>query len=116
MLENLKNESPVYIQLMNQIKFKIFSGVYRGGEKLPSIRSIAKDKGINPGTVQKALLELEGQGLIYKKDTRRFVIEDKEFIKKIQINLGKKEIEKLFSVMSGIGFTKDEIISMLDIE
>lgn len=59
MLENLINEVPVYKQLMNQMKFKILSGAYGGGEKLPSIRSIAKDAGINPGTVQKALLELE---------------------------------------------------------
>lgn len=67
MLENLKNESPIYIQLMNQIKFKILSGVYKEGEKVPSIRSIAKDTGINPGTVQRALIQLEIQNLIYKK-------------------------------------------------
>lgn len=45
----------------------------------------------------------------------RFVIEDKEFIKKIQITLAKEKTEKFFLSMYDIGFTKDEIISMLEI-
>lgn len=114
MLANSKNQLPIYIQLMNQIRFKILSGVYEGGVKLPSIRSIAKDTGINPGTVQRSLVELDQQDLIYKKKTRRFVIEDKEFIKKVQISLLKEKTEKFILIMTTMGFTKDEIISMLE--
>lgn len=113
MLDDSKNQLPVYIQLMNQIRLKILSGVYEGGEKLPSIRSIAKDTCINPATIQKALVELEYQGLICKKNTGRFVIDNKEFIKKVQISLVKEKLEKFILDMDTMGFSKDEIISML---
>ena len=113
MLQNSKNQLPVYIQLMNQIRLKILSGVYEGGEKLPSIRSIAKNTCINTATIQRAFVELEYQGLICKKRTGRFVIDNKEFINKVQISLVKEEAEKFILAMGTMGFTKDEIISML---
>jgi DNA-binding transcriptional regulator YhcF (GntR family) len=58
---------------------------------------------------------MEYGSLIYKKNMGRFVIEDKDFIKKIQIALAKEKTEKFFLSMYNIGFTKDEVISMLGI-
>jgi GntR family transcriptional regulator len=55
---------PLYLQLMEQIKHAIETGVMRTGEQLPSVRQMAEDLVINPNTVAKAYRELEHEGVI----------------------------------------------------
>jgi GntR family transcriptional regulator len=57
--------SPIYEQLYERITELISTGVMQKDEKLPTIREVAKQLGINPNTVQKAYQILEQQGLIY---------------------------------------------------
>lgn len=56
---NLNSERPIYAQLMERITLDIISGIYPPGSKLPSVRDLAQDAGVNPNTMQKALSELE---------------------------------------------------------
>ena len=56
---------PIYAQLMDTLKRRIVTGRYLPGEKLPSVRELAAEAGINPNTVQRAFSELEREGLIY---------------------------------------------------
>ena len=46
---------PIYLQLLEQIQFKILSNEYLPGEKLPSVREFATLAGVNPNTMQRAL-------------------------------------------------------------
>ena len=62
---NLDNNRPIYLQLVERIQMDIVSGVYHAGDKLPSVRELAADAAVNPNTMQKALSELEGSGLLY---------------------------------------------------
>jgi GntR family transcriptional regulator len=55
---------PIYLQLIEQIKHAIESGVLRPGEQLPGIRKIADELVMNPNTVAKAYRELEHEGVI----------------------------------------------------
>lgn len=55
---------PIYAQLMDTLKRRIITGRYLPGEKLPSVRELAAEAGINPNTVQRAFSELEREGLI----------------------------------------------------
>ena len=52
---NLNSERPIYAQLMERITLDIISGIYPPGSKLPSVRDLAQDAGVNPNTMQKAL-------------------------------------------------------------
>ena len=61
----LKNDRPIYAQLIEQIKLRIISGFYRPGERLPSVRDMAAEAAVNPNTMQRALSELERDGLLY---------------------------------------------------
>src|SRR5579884_3634863 len=55
---------PIYLQLMEQIKYAIETGAVRAGEQLPGIRRLAEDLVMNPNTVAKAYRELEHEGVI----------------------------------------------------
>src|SRR6185369_17795504 len=61
---DFKAGKPVYLQLVDQIRYAAASGVLRAGEPLPSIRPLAEELRLNRNTVAKAYAELEGQGII----------------------------------------------------
>jgi len=61
----IKGGSPIYEQLCARITELISTGVMQKDEKLPPVREVAKQLGVNPNTVQKAYHTLEQQGLIY---------------------------------------------------
>ena len=63
------NNVPIYIQLVEYIKIYLISGVFKSGEKLPSVREFATTFKVNPNTMQKALAELESLDLIYTERT-----------------------------------------------
>ena len=61
-----RSRVPIYEQLKQNIITLISSGVFSADDQLPGVRSLARDLGINPNTVQRAYQELEAQGLIYQ--------------------------------------------------
>ena len=71
------NSAPIYAQLIEQIKMAIVSGEFPAGERLPSVRELAAETGVNPNTMQRAMTELERDGLVYSQRTAgRFVTEN----------------------------------------
>ena len=112
---NFNDDRPIYIQLMEQIKLRIISGVYKTGEKLPSVRDMASDASVNPNTMQKALTEWERTGLVFSQRTiGRFITEDSNMIKDIRNSLAKEQIEKFLYSMQKIGYTKQETIELIE--
>lgn len=61
----LEGKQPIYEQLYNGISRLISTGEMKPDERLPAVREVAKQFGINPNTVQKAYAQLEQSGLIY---------------------------------------------------
>ena len=62
-------DQPIYTQLVARLQQQIVSGGYPPGCKLPSVRDLAADAGVNPNTVQRAFADLERAGLIYTQRT-----------------------------------------------
>jgi GntR family transcriptional regulator len=60
---------PIYLQIVNQVKYLVASGRLGAGEELPPIRVLAEKLVINPNTVARAYRELEVQGLVTKRRT-----------------------------------------------
>jgi GntR family transcriptional regulator len=58
---------PIYLQIVNQIKYLIAAGRLSAGEEIPPIRVLAEQLVINPNTVARAYLELERAGLVVKR-------------------------------------------------
>jgi GntR family transcriptional regulator len=61
---DFKSGTPVYLQLVDQIRHAAASGGLRTGEPLPSIRPLAEELRVNRNTIAKAYAELENQGVI----------------------------------------------------
>ena len=62
---SFENNIPIYLQLLEYVKIYLISGVFKCGEKLPSVRDFATTFKVNPNTMQKALVELKSMNLIY---------------------------------------------------
>lgn len=112
---NLNSERPIYAQIMERITMDIISGIYTPGAKLPSVRDLAQEAGVNPNTMQKALSELERTGLLFSQRTSgRFITEDLAMIEKTKHNLASMQIREFLEKMERIGFTKDTTIELME--
>ena len=67
---------PIYLQIVNQVKYLIASGRLEAGEELPPIRSLAEQLLINPNTVARAYRELEMAGVVTKRRTAGTYVSD----------------------------------------
>ena len=111
------NEMPIYSQLVEQIKIGIVSGMFPPGERLPSVRDLATEAGVNPNTMQRALTELERDGLVYSQRTAgRFVTEDHAVIEAAKRDLAQRHIHAFLAAMLRLGYGREEIISLLEQE
>lgn len=112
---NFRNDLPIYSQLIEQIKLAIVSGVYSPGERLQSVRDMAAEAGVNPNTMQRALQELERDGMVYSQRTAgRFVTEDLMLINNAKKALAKSRIKDFVESMTKLGYGQEEIMSLLD--
>ena len=110
---DLSNDRPIYAQIVEIIQIRIISGRYPAGEKLPSVRELAAEAGVNPNTMQKAFMELERSGLITTMRTSgRVVTEDKTMIREVKEQIAKQEIESFFKKMREIGFSQEETLDL----
>ena len=113
----ISNDAPVYAQLIEQIQVGIVSGVFAPGERLPSVRDLATEAGVNPNTMQRALAELERDGLVYSQRTAgRFVTEDKLMIEQAKLGLAREQIQQFLQSMSRLGYEKADIVALLQKE
>ena len=111
---DLDNYRPIYLQLMERIQQDIVSGVYKAGDKLPSVRELAIDAAVNPNTMQKALSELERDGLVHSRRTSgRFITEDETMLKNLRDELASRHIQDFMEKMKQLGFQEKETLEKL---
>lgn len=110
----LDADRPIYSQIVEILSMQIISGVYPPGAKVPSVRELAASAGVNPNTMQKALQELERQGLmITQRTTGRNVTEDVEMIQTVRRNLAAGQVQEFLQKMKEMGFETREILDLL---
>ena len=108
------NDAPIYTQLIEQIKVGIVAGAFPPGERLPSVRDLATEAGVNPNTMQRALAELERDGLVFsQRPAGRFVTEDKTMIEQAKRSLAERHIKTFLAAMLRLGYQPEEIITLL---
>lgn len=112
---NLNSDRPIYSQLIDKLKMDIISGIYKAGDKIPSVRELAADASVNPNTMQKALTELEREGLVYSQRTSgRFITEDQDMIKDVKNQMAIEQITQFFENMKQLGYHKEETIQLIE--
>lgn len=108
------DERPIYIQLVEMLRKEIVSGKLKAGERIPSVRELALTARVNPNTMQKALVELENEGLVYTERTNgKFVTTNYELIEKIKKKLAEEKVNNFLNDMKSIGITYEEAVIYL---
>lgn len=111
---HFSNDAPIYSQIIEQIKVGIVTGLFPPGEKLPSVRDMAAEAGVNPNTMQRAMAELEREGLVYSQRTSgRLVTEDESIIRQTKRSLAMRHVDVFLRAMASLGFSQEDTLSLL---
>lgn len=109
------NNRPIYLQLLEDFKLKISSGQWKSGEKMDTVRNLAKIYGVNPNTVQRALQDLEREGLAKSNRTAgRFITDDESLIEEIARGAFYRSCDDLIEVAEELNLTKEKSLTLLD--
>lgn len=111
---NLQSDRPIYAQLVDQIQRMIVTGIFPAGSRLPSVRELAAEAAVNPNTMQRALVKLEEDGLLYAQRTSgRYVTEETERIMEVKRALAEELIQQFVENMNRLGYTREQSVELL---
>ena len=111
----IADDRRIWMQLSEQIAAQIAAGVYSVGERLPSVRELAADAGVNPNTMQRAMADLENQGLVVTNRTAgRSVTQDMRAIEELRSKQAREQVLVFLERMKGLGYTRGEIRAVLE--
>lgn len=107
--------APIYAQIVDALKLAIASGGLPPGERVPGVRELALEAGVNPNTMQRALSELEREGLLHSQRTAgRFVTDDSEAVAAVRRELAQGYARRFLDAMGKLGMKTEEIIKLLE--
>ena len=111
---NLDSSRPIYAQIIEKVSLDIVSGKYQPGDKLPSVRDLAAQAGVNPNTMQRAFMELEKSGLITtQRGSGRTVTENITMIEQVQKEIAVLQIKGFFEKMNELGYDNAHILKLI---
>ena len=114
MSEQFDASRPIYAQLVERLKAKILAGTYPPGGHLDSVRDLAAAAGVNPNTMQRALAQLEAEGLVRTERTSgRFVTEDIDLIEQLRASAARNIAADFLEKMRSIGYTPQQAAELL---
>ena len=110
----LVNDRPIWVQLIEQLTRRIVSGEYPPGARVPSVRDLAAEAGVNPNTMQRALSGLEERGLLVaQRSIGRFVTQDAALIVRMRQELAEQELAVFKRRMRLLGSQDQEILEFV---
>lgn len=112
---DFKSDTPIYEQIIEQIKYHVMKGNLEAGTIIPSVRKMALELSITPGTVAKAYQELERHGIIEtirgKGTFIALIIEKKPDEEKVeQIS---KEFQSKIIELKMMGYDEEHIVELI---
>ncbi|MEJ6549787.1 GntR family transcriptional regulator [Corynebacterium sp. USCH3] len=108
------NSSPIWSQLLAEFSRRIVVGHWQPGTRLPGVRDLAAELGVNPNTVQRSLSELERAGLCRTERTvGRFVTGDGDRIDEERRNLARGAGDDFVRRVRGLALSRDEAQSLV---
>lgn len=105
---SLSGKDPIYEQIKRQIHAFIEAGVLKPDDRLPSVRQLAQDNGINPNTVAKAYSELEEEGVVYNVPKKGVYVSNREIASK------RETIVNVLKPLRERGYTKEELLDAVN--
>lgn len=109
------NNTPIYLQVIDQIKKDVLQGTLAPGQKLPSTRELALTYQINPNTAARVYTEMERTGLCFtKRGLGTFLFENTEYLHQLRDEMVSDVVTKFITESKQLGLTKEEIITRLE--
>ena len=107
--------SPIWVQLVEEFSRRIVTGQWAAGQKMPGVRELATDLGVNPNTAQRALAELERLELCRsERTTGRFVTTDASRIDEVRADLATDAADEFLRRVRGLGMARTQARTLLD--
>jgi len=111
---SFRGDLPIYSQLVEQIRLAIISGVFPPGQRLMSVRDMAAEAGVNPNTMQRALQDLEREGMVCsQRTTGRFVTEDPTVIEQAKKQYAEQQVRGFLETMRKLGYSREAVKTLL---
>jgi GntR family transcriptional regulator len=112
---DFKAGKPVYLQLVDQVRYAAASGMLRPGESLPGIRPLAEELRVNRNTIAKAYAELEGQGIVETQPGKGCFLKANHspFTKTVRDNLLLKEIDEAVVTAHHLQINRETFLEMV---
>ena len=104
----------IYLQIADQIRERILRGEWKVGERIPSIRELAVELGVNPNTVTKSYQKLLDKDLISNQRGRGYFVSENaagRALKEMKDEFMREEMPKISRTMQLLGIGLDEIAS-----
>ncbi len=113
----LTEDRPIWLQLSEQLTRRIVTGVYPPGSKLPPVRELAAEAGVNPNTMQRALAQLEQSGLAKADRTAgRLVTDDAAALESARRAEAQSAVNKELEETAALGYSREEAVRLLEEE
>ena len=110
----LDDSRPIWPQLSQQLARRIIAGVYPPGSRLPSVRELAAEAGVNPNTMQRALVQLEQENLAKADRTAgRLVTQDVAALEAARLREAEAVIRDYFEAMAALGYDGEQAVQLL---
>ncbi len=106
----LNNSAPIYEQIIKQFALLIEAGILNAEEKMPSVRELAIELGINPNTVLRSYLELEKQGYITASPKRGYYVRAQQSNSEDVI---KKKVAELIALAQDKGVSQAQLLALI---
>jgi GntR family transcriptional regulator len=106
---------PIYLQIVNQVKYLVAAGRLAPGEELPPIRLLAEQLIINPNTVARAYRELEQAGVVTKRKTAGTYVSDagSPLARRERLRILTERADSLLAEARQMNFSVEEIVEIL---
>lgn len=106
--------SPIYLQVINELKKRMVKGELKPGEKMPSNRELAVLFKVNQNTAARIYREMESMGLCYtKRGIGTFVSEEDDMISGLKKEMTEELVRNFMQEMEDLGFQKGDIIDRI---
>ncbi len=103
--------SPIYLQVINELKKRMVKGELKPGEKMPSNRELAVLFKVNQNTAARIYREMESMGLCYtKRGIGTFVSEEDDMISGLKKEMAEELVRNFMQEMEDLGFQKDQLV------
>ena len=106
---------PIYLQIVNQVKYLVASGRLAPGEELPAIRVLAERLVVNPNTVARAYRELEVAGVVEKRRTAGTFVSDagSPLARRERLKILTERIDALLAEARQLGVRTDDVVDLI---